>query len=171
MPISTIIFLIFLLGVTNEVPSTWESGILAIDQATGATIVSINPDTPLRPASTLKAVTTLSALSHLGSSHVYLTKIQVDTLTNSIFLVGSGAPLLSIEDVTRAAMETAALLPHNESWKVYLDPTAITGEQHLPGWAEADWNRTYCPPVESLCIGDNILEIVVDFLHTLLYLR
>ncbi len=161
MSISTIIFFILLLGVTNEVPSTWKSGILAIDQETGATIVSINPDIPLRPASTVKAVTTLAALSHLGSSHVYLTTIEVDNLTNSIFLVGSGAPLLSIEDVTRAAMETAALLPHNETWKVYLDPTAITGEQHLPGWAESDWNRTYCPPVESLCIGDNVLEIVV----------
>ena len=163
MSISTIIFLItMLLGNPNEIPSTWRSGILAVDQNTGEAIVSINPDTPRRPASTVKAVTTLSALSNLGSSHVYLTTIKIDSEANNIFLVGSGAPLLSIEDVTRAAMETAALLPnHSDTWNVYLDPSAITGEQHLPGWAEADWNRTYCPPVESLCIGDNILEIVV----------
>lgn len=161
MSISAIMFLMLLLSVTREVPSTWDSGILVVDQQTGESILSVNPDTPLRPASTVKAVTTLSALTHLGSSHVYLTTIEFDALTNSIFLVGSGAPLLSIEDVTRAAMETASILQHDEIWHVYLDPSAITGEQHLPGWAESDWNRTYCPPVESLCIGDNVLEIVV----------
>jgi D-alanyl-D-alanine carboxypeptidase/D-alanyl-D-alanine-endopeptidase (penicillin-binding protein 4) len=144
-----------------DVPSSWSSGILAVDISSGNTLISSNPDAAFRPASTLKAVTTLAALSTLGPSHVYHTSIQVDTLTNAIFLVGSGAPLLSIEDVTRAAMETAAALPARDHWTLFLDPSAITGESHLPGWDDADWNRTYCPPVEPLCIGDNILEIVV----------
>ncbi|MCK5131073.1 MAG: D-alanyl-D-alanine carboxypeptidase/D-alanyl-D-alanine-endopeptidase [Candidatus Sabulitectum sp.] len=142
-------------------PSSWESGIFAVDIDSGDVLVSINADNPFRPASTVKAVTTLTALNTLGSAHVYHTTIQVDTLANSIFLVGSGAPLLSIEDVTRAAMETAAILPHRADWDLFLDPSALTGESHLPGWDSADWNRTYCPPVEPLCIGDNVLEIVV----------
>ncbi|MCP4646491.1 MAG: D-alanyl-D-alanine carboxypeptidase/D-alanyl-D-alanine-endopeptidase [bacterium] len=58
-------------------------------------------------------------------------------------------------------METAAILPVRANWNFFLDSSAITGESHLPGWDEADWNRTYCPPVEPLCIGDNVLEIVV----------
>ncbi len=143
------------------IPSSWNAGILVVDLASENTLVSINSEIAFRPASTVKAVTTLSALSSLGSAHVYHTSIKVDTTTNSIFLVGSGAPLLSIEDVTRAAMETVALLPTRNNWNLYLDPSAIAGETHLPGWSSSDWNRTYCPPVEPLCIGDNILEIVV----------
>jgi len=144
------------------VPSSWSCGISAVDMVSGSVLISTNAETPFRPASTVKAVTTLTALSTLGPSHVYQTTVQVDTLHNRIFLVGSGAPLLSIEDVTRAAMETAAALPPGTSWGLYLDPSALTGESHLPGWDTADWNRTYCPPVEPLCIGDNILEIVVS---------
>ena len=142
-------------------PSSWDSGIMVADAESGAILVNVNADTPFRPASTVKAITTLTALSTLGAAHVYQTAIHVDTLTNSIFLVGSGAPLLSTEDVTRAAMETAAILPHRTEWRLFLDPSAIAGDTHLPGWDEADWNRTYCPPVEPLCIGDNVLEIVV----------
>jgi len=143
------------------IPSSWNSGISVEDYDSGEILVNINADVPFRPASTVKAVTTLTALSTLGAAHVYHTTIQVDTLDNSIFLVGSGAPLLSIEDVTRAAMETAAILPYRENWNLFLDPSALTGETHLPGWDSSDWNRTYCPPVEPLCIGDNVLELVV----------
>lgn len=143
-------------------PASWNSGIFVVDIDTEDILISINADNLFRPASTVKAVTTLTALNTLGAAHVYQTTIQVDTLTNTIFLVGSGAPLLSIEDVTRAAMETAAILPHRASWNLYLDPSSLTGESHLPGWDAADWNRTYCPPVEPLCIGDNVLEIVVS---------
>lgn len=142
-------------------PSTWDSGIFAVDPESGDVLISVNADTPFRPASTVKAVTTLTALNTLGAAHVYCTTIEVDTLANSIFLVGAGAPLLSIEDVARAAMETAAVLPERTNWNLFLDPSALTGESHLPGWDAADWNRTYCPPVEPLCIGDNVLEIVV----------
>lgn len=142
-------------------PSNWDSGIFAVDMESGNILINANADTPFRPASTVKAVTTLAALTTLGAAHVYCTTIKVDTLTNSIFLIGAGAPLLSIEDVTRAAMETAAVLPERTSWSLFLDPSALTGESHLPGWDAADWNRTYCPPVEPLCIGDNVLEIVV----------
>lgn len=145
-----------------DTPTSWETGILAVDLESGALLVNINADTPFRPASTVKAITTLSALNVLGPAHVYHTTIAVDTLMNRIFLIGSGAPLLSIEDVTRAAMETAALISEQGTWSLFLDPSAITGDTHLPGWDSADWNRTYCPPVEPLCIGDNVLEIVVS---------
>jgi D-alanyl-D-alanine carboxypeptidase/D-alanyl-D-alanine-endopeptidase (penicillin-binding protein 4) len=143
-------------------PSSWNAGIHAVDMASGETLISINANTPFRPASTVKAVTTLTALMTLGPSHIYRTTLEVDTLSARIILRGSGAPLLSIEDVARAAMETAAILPEKPCWSLFLDPSALTGDSHLPGWDETDWNRTYCPPVEPLCIGDNVLEVVVS---------
>ncbi len=159
--ICTMFSIVLSLQSLSGTPSSWNSGIFAVDIDSGNILISANADISFRPASTVKAVTTLTALNTLGSAHVYQTTIRVDTLSNSVFLVGSGAPLLSIEDITRAAMETAAILPFRENWNLFLDPSALTGESHLPGWDAADWNRTYCPPVEPLCIGDNVLEIVV----------
>ncbi len=162
---SLLVLASMLLFIAIDTPASWETGILAVDLDSGALLVNINADTPFRPASTVKAITTLSALNVLGPAYIYHTTIAVDTLLNRIFLIGSGAPLLSVEDVTRAAMETAALIPEQGTWSLFLDPSAITGDTHLPGWDSADWNRTYCPPVEPLCIGDNVLEIVVSSIN------
>ncbi|PIE52747.1 D-alanyl-D-alanine carboxypeptidase/D-alanyl-D-alanine-endopeptidase [Candidatus Fermentibacteria bacterium] len=145
-----------------ELPSGWEAGIFAEDIDTGQVLLDVNSCVPMRPASTVKAVTTLSALRYLGAEYVYHTSILVDSSRATLILRGAGAPLLSAEDVTRTAMETAALLPEGSLWTLLTDPGAVTGESHLPGWDRSDWNRTYCPPVEPLCIGDNVLEVIVS---------
>lgn len=143
-------------------PGSWQLGVYAVDADNGDILVDINGYLPFRPASTVKAVTTLAALEYLGSNYTYTTSIMADTLHYNLILKGSGAPLLSAEDVTRTAMETSAALSSEHGWNLYLDTSAITGEQHLPGWDQSDWNRTYCPPVEPLCIGDNVLELIVS---------
>lgn len=145
-----------------EVPGSWELGVYAVDIVTGDEIMSVNGRVPFRPASTVKAVTTLAALEYLGSDFIYSTVIEADTAASRVILRGAGAPLLSAEDVTRTAMETAAWLQPGSTWDLYLDISSTEGEPHLQGWDEDDWNRTYCPPVEPLCIGDNVLEIIVS---------
>lgn len=144
------------------VPSGWRVGIHAFDLENGAEVLSRNADEPFRPASTVKVLTTVTALEHLGPAYVFRTSLQADTSQGSIWLVGSGAPLLSAEDVARAAMETVAALPGGRSWNLYLDEECFFPETHLLGWDESDWDKTYCPPVEPVCIGDNVLQIVVS---------
>lgn len=145
-----------------SIPAGWRVGIMAFDMETGAEALARNADSPFRPASTVKVVTTLAALEYLGPSYVHTTTIQADTASGILWLVGTGSPLLSAEDVTRAAMETVAALPPGRRWNLYLDGSGFYPESHLPGWDEADWDKSYCPPVEPLCIGDNILQIVVS---------
>ena len=143
-------------------PSGWRAGLLAFDIETGEEVLSRNADALFRPASTVKVLTSVLALEELGASYTYRTTIQADTTTGRIWLVGSGAPLLSAEDVVRAAMETVAALPMGREWELYLDRSCFFPETHLLGWDESDWDKTYCPPVEPLCIGDNVLQIVVS---------
>jgi D-alanyl-D-alanine carboxypeptidase/D-alanyl-D-alanine-endopeptidase (penicillin-binding protein 4) len=143
-------------------PSGWRTGLLVTDASDGTVLMEQNSTSLFRPASTVKLVTSLLALDRLGPSYVYTTEILADTTVGTIYLTGSGAPLLSAEDVARAAMETAARLGRNGTWDLRYDETCFTGEQHLPGWDSDDWSRAYCPPVEAICIGDNILEIVVS---------
>ncbi len=144
------------------IPSGWRVGLVAFDMETGEEVLSRNPDALFRPASTVKVLTSVTALEYLGPSYVYRTAIRADTSSSRIWLIGSGAPLLSAEDVTRAAMETVAALPEGRNWELYLDENCFFPESHLIGWDEDDWDNTYCPPVEPVCIGDNVLEIVVS---------
>lgn len=160
----TAIALLALTAAMNvpAIPSGWRVGYCAFDIDSGEEVLSRNADAPFRPASTVKVLTTVTALEHLGPSYVYRTSIKADSSQGSIWLVGAGAPLLSAEDVTRAAMETVAALPDGRSWNLYLDAGCFFPETHLLGWDESDWDKTYCPPVEPVCIGDNVLQIVVS---------
>jgi serine-type D-Ala-D-Ala carboxypeptidase/endopeptidase (penicillin-binding protein 4) len=144
------------------IPSTWRAGIYALDCESGEIIMNINGEEYFRPASTVKLVTTLLALRELGPSYVYQTRILADTTEGRLYVEGSGAPLVSGENVRIAAMETAAFLDPGSVWDLYWDTSRFLDESHCPGWDTSDWSRTYCPPIEGLSVGDNVLQLVIS---------
>ncbi len=145
-----------------SVPSSWRAGIVAIDADTDEMLMDRNGSDYFRPASTMKLVTTLLALEELGPSFIYRTRIMADTASKVLYLVGSGAPLLTTENIRISAMETAAAVDPESSWSVAWDTTAFISESHCPGWDTSDWSRTYCPPIEGLSLGDNNVEIIIS---------
>ncbi len=80
-------------------------GFYAIDTRTGKTIAEHNPDLALIPASTQKVVTTLTALSLLGSDYRFETLIQYDgkieknVLNGNLYIKGTGDPMLGAKMV------------------------------------------------------------------------
>lgn len=75
--------------------------VCVMDMESNQVIASINPETSLVPASSLKLITTLSAMDILGPDYKFETKISysgkidVDgTLNGNIYIVGSGDPTL-----------------------------------------------------------------------------
>ncbi|MCD4846595.1 MAG: D-alanyl-D-alanine carboxypeptidase/D-alanyl-D-alanine-endopeptidase [Candidatus Aegiribacteria sp.] len=156
-----------------EIPTAWRAGIYAQDTETGEILLSINEDQCFRPASTVKLVTSYIALMKLGPSYVYETEVLADTSGGNLYIIGSGAPLLSAEHVEIMALETAASLPPGSSWKLFWDTSKFNEESHCPGWDANDWSKVYCPPIEGLSIGDNILQIIIstigDSMRTFVY--
>lgn len=76
-------------------------GFLLIDTKTGKEITAFNPDMSLSPASTMKLLTTATALEVLGADHRFETKIQYDgtidksgVLHGNIYIKGGGDPTL-----------------------------------------------------------------------------
>lgn len=78
-------------------------GVFAVDASTGEVIWQVNSDTPLRPASVLKLITSSAALSSLGPEHTFETRILYDG--KSLFVLGGGDPVLTTEDISRIATE------------------------------------------------------------------
>ncbi len=145
-----------------SVPSSWRAGIYAADADTGEILYNLNGASYFRPASTVKLLTTLVALKELGPSYIYETRVMVDTAGGRLFIVGAGAPLLSSEHIRIVALETAASLDPGSSWDLYWDTARFASESHCPGWDTSDWNKTYCPPIEGLSVGDNILQLIIS---------
>ncbi|HZX04699.1 D-alanyl-D-alanine carboxypeptidase, partial [Kribbella sp.] len=70
-------------------------GIYVYDASRGKPVFSVGASTPYTPASTLKLLTTVSALETLGPDHTFATKV-VSLGKGSIALVGGGDPLLTV---------------------------------------------------------------------------
>lgn len=85
------------------------TGILALSPQ-GDTLVSLNPNTLLMPASNMKLVTTGLALDRLGSESVYETRIgysgtiRDSVLTGDLYIIGGGDPLLGSDDSMAEAL-------------------------------------------------------------------
>jgi serine-type D-Ala-D-Ala carboxypeptidase/endopeptidase (penicillin-binding protein 4) len=141
---------------------SWRTGAYAMDTSSGEVLLDTRSTECFRPASTVKLVTTLLGLETLGPSHVYETRVMADTSSSTIYIVGTGAPLLETGEIERAAVETAAALDPGRRWAVICDTGCFVEETHPLGWEEADWGRTYCPPIEAVSIGDNVVEVVVS---------
>ncbi|MDM7992560.1 MAG: D-alanyl-D-alanine carboxypeptidase/D-alanyl-D-alanine-endopeptidase [Candidatus Fermentibacter sp.] len=146
-------------AATQPSPS-WRTGMQAVDAETGEVLLDSRADELFRPASTVKLITTLLAFRTLGPSSIIETDILADSAGSTIYIVGAGAPLIEPDDIERAAVETASAL-RGGSWDLVFDTSAFADSNRCPGWDQDDWSRVYCPPVEALTLGDNVLELVL----------
>jgi len=96
-------FLGFLLTISTSLHVCAQtSGILLSDDQ-GKTIYAKNPDKPLIPASTLKILTSLSAIKTLGPNFCFQTWAYYDQTTSDLYLKGFGDPLFISEEISKFA--------------------------------------------------------------------
>ena len=125
-------------------------GVYVYDASRGKPVFSVGAATPYTPASTLKLLTTVSALATLGPDHTFATKV-VSAGKGSIVLVGGGDPLLAAKQASdypaRATLQTLAAstakaLKAQGTTRVTLgyDASLFTGPA-----ANANWEANYLP--------------------------
>jgi D-alanyl-D-alanine carboxypeptidase/D-alanyl-D-alanine-endopeptidase (penicillin-binding protein 4) len=101
-------------------------------------IISLNCDEALAPASCLKLVTTSAALYYLGEDFRYETKLYYDgkiselgTLNGNLYIVGSGDPTLGSSSVTGS-------LSLDDLMKTWIDAISKKGIKTIHGSVIAD---------------------------------
>ena len=125
-------------------------GVYVYDASRGKPVFSVGAATPYTPASTLKLLTTVSALATLGPEHTFATKV-VSVGKGSIVLVGGGDPLLAAKQApdypARATLQTLAgstakALKAQGVTRVTLgyDASLFTGPA-----VNANWEANYVP--------------------------
>lgn len=140
---------------------------------TGETIVSLNSELALAPASNLKLLTTATALDVLGENHKFKTKIFYDgtidangNLNGNIYIVGGGDPTLGYT-LVKGSSSSLQLL--NKWTKAFLDKgiKSISGNiiaddmlyDRIPipnNWYWIDLGNYFAASASALIINNNL---------------
>jgi D-alanyl-D-alanine carboxypeptidase/D-alanyl-D-alanine-endopeptidase (penicillin-binding protein 4) len=106
------------------------------------------------PASTLKLLTSTAALEVLGPTHTFTTRV-VAAGPRRVVLVGGGDPLLSHEELTRLARDTAREVNGtNGKVRVGFDTTLFSGPEENPHWPDSYLDEQIVAPIQSLWVDE-----------------
>lgn len=134
---------------------------LCVLDANGAVQVAYNADTAFIPASSLKTMTTATALEVLGPDFRAETRLlaksppQEGVLEGDLILRGGGDPLLSLSDLAAWAAELQRQGLRRIHGRVLGDGSLFTGSLFGDHWSWGDIGNGYGSPVAGLNLEHN----------------
>ncbi len=143
----------------TQAAQTPDVGILVTDDQ-GRVLFSRNPDTPRVPASILKILTSLAALSVWGEDHRFTTLAGYDSDTRVLYIKGLGDPLFVsevIRDFCGLLTETFRL---SEVEKIVIDQTWFAPDISIPGTGRS--LNPYDATTGALCANFNTIHFTRD---------
>lgn len=143
-----------------------------VNARTGESVFRYGDDRVLKPASTMKLVTSAVALRELGPSYRFPTWIKYDgaveadgVLAGNLYVVGQGDPTMVVERMWRMIMDIKARGVTEVGGDVVFDDTYMAGPGvWIPGWAKAQDladGPTYYSALGALSLNYNIATIVL----------
>ena len=123
---------------------------IVVSDDNGHILLSRNADQPRIPASTLKILTSLTALRHLGAEYRYVTDFFLDE-KGHLIIKGYGDPLLVSEVLDDIAAKLKPHLPAVQD--IVLDETYFAQPLTIPGVSSS--SEPYDAPNGALCVNFN----------------
>jgi len=142
------------------------SGLSVIVQAVNADVplLSLNPDTPRSPASTIKLVTTFVALDLLGPAYTWRTEAYLDgpmtdgRLEGDLVLKGGGDPYLTTERFWSFLRELNARGLRHVDGDLVIDRSYFEPAPEEPGSFDGQPWRTYNVAPDALLVNMKAVE-------------
>jgi serine-type D-Ala-D-Ala carboxypeptidase/endopeptidase (penicillin-binding protein 4) len=145
-------------------------GVVVTDLATGSVLFARGSAMPATPASSAKLTTAVAALSVLGPSARFTTRVVAGPAPGSIVLVGGGDPTLAAgsypageypQPATLAALARQAahwLLARGEhTVRLRYDDSLFTGPVTAPGWSASYISTGNVTPITALSVDQGRL--------------
>jgi D-alanyl-D-alanine carboxypeptidase/D-alanyl-D-alanine-endopeptidase (penicillin-binding protein 4) len=130
--------------------------------ASGEILYDLNPGLTFNPASNQKLFTSAAALGVLGPGFLFTTRALIDTAAPpTIYLRGSGDPLLTTADIDSLAASIAAALPPDRTWTIAGDVSLFDEVQKGPGWTWDDEPDPTGMFISPLSLNGNAIEVRV----------
>jgi len=158
--------------VSSQVFNSANISILVRDLKTGRTLYSHREQHATVPASTIKVITTATALEIFGPDFRYETRIEYDgtisqegVLNGNIYIVGCGDPTLGSSKMGDRdflckwveAIRKAGITKINGS--IIADESRFDNEGSNPKWTWDDIGNYYAPGIYALAYLDNTLRV------------
>ncbi len=156
--------------------ATW--GFCAVDLATGEVWKHAHSNLSLIPASTLKPLTTATALSVLGSEYRFKTQVQISgsidsagILNGNVVLMGGGDPtpgsdrfgesvsLDSVFAMVLKALQSKGI--RTVSGRIVADASVFGSQPVIPSWQYEDLGNAYGAPPAGISLYENSLTFVI----------
>ncbi|MEL6614436.1 MAG: D-alanyl-D-alanine carboxypeptidase/D-alanyl-D-alanine-endopeptidase [Bacteroidota bacterium] len=146
-------------------------GIYVTDLASGRTILSRNADLTLLPASTMKLLTTATALDALGADYRYTTRLyhlgeaSGATLTGDLVIRGAGDPTFGSEWVSADPLQAWAEALFESGvrrieGRIIGDDDRFEDVAYAEGWDVSHIaTESYAPATGGLAWNDNMLDV------------
>jgi D-alanyl-D-alanine carboxypeptidase/D-alanyl-D-alanine-endopeptidase (penicillin-binding protein 4) len=146
-----------------------ETGIVVMALPERRVVFARQADRPLKPASTLKILTTAAALALLRPEFVYGTPIYADAeidasgvLAGNLYLQGRGAPDLVGESWWLMARRLAALGLKRVAGNLVADESYFDPVRRPPGWPAPGADSWYNAPQGALSCNFNVVTVRVS---------
>lgn len=167
--------LLFILSILTTHPNTRDAniGVLICDYHTGDTIDSYRPNAVIPPASTMKLITSATALELWGGDYriqtpiTYSGYIQNGTLYGNLYIEGRGDPTFGSRYVGDNAFMYKWVRHLREAGiqhitgSIIADLSYFDGNALNPSWLWEDAGNYYAPSIFALSYQDNALNIVL----------
>jgi len=149
--------------------------ILFRDLSDDSTIASYRPNAAVPTASTIKVLTTATALESLGPDFCFQTFLETDgtidngVLHGNLYIRGTGDPTLGSEQVGNAdflpswvkAIKDAGI--KRIAGRIIADASFYDPAEAIPyGWVHEDIGNFYSGGVYPLCFKDNVMTIFLN---------
>lgn len=141
-----------------------------VDVRTGEEVFAHNADRPLVPASTMKVVTSATALQALGPSYSFTTDVLTDgelkggVLDGNLYVEGHADPTLVLEKVWRLLRDLKLDGLETVGGDLVFDPGFLTGSPLIPGWTKThdlEQGPSYFPTVGAFGMNFGAIALVV----------
>ncbi|MDD5135116.1 MAG: D-alanyl-D-alanine carboxypeptidase/D-alanyl-D-alanine-endopeptidase [Phycisphaerae bacterium] len=136
--------------------------ILITEAETGKAVFRRSENLSLTPASNMKLVTSFAALKYLGKEFEFVTTAAI--VGKSLFIIGSGDPLLGLADVNNSDFISKIISAIkekniNEIEDIVIDSSVFEDNRCHPNWPPDQLNRPYACEVSGLNYNGNCLKI------------
>jgi len=128
--------------------------VAVLDVTSNRLVTARRATVPMRPASNMKVITAVNALSALDPAQRFVTRTLAGPRPNEVILQGGGDPLLTTANLTTLARRTAAALRPGHRVILRLDDHLIPRTGRAPGWPR-EYQPSAAAPVRALArLGD-----------------
>jgi D-alanyl-D-alanine carboxypeptidase/D-alanyl-D-alanine-endopeptidase (penicillin-binding protein 4) len=153
--------------IPKEAKSNGKLGVLVRSLASDKKILEHNSDKLFVPASNQKVITSVTALSLLGSDYRFRTEfysgggIADGVLYGGLYIKGYGDPTITTEHLNSIVYELKKRGVKEIKGGITVDDSYFDMVRYAKGWKEEWRGDFYSPPIGALTLNHNIFEIKV----------